>query len=185
MDVNQQLAIQAQQAGTTPQYLQQTNNPTYTSAISNMIKAIMQGNNQYRQQHGLNGGVGNGGFTSSTVGQPMNITPSLPQDPTNALGTGVSQPIGFTPTGAPPALPAPSTGFRTAPLNSGANGGAFFSPSPAPSTASGDGSFSPSPASPAVGSPVGGIQMPQFGGGGFSGAVDPVTQALMSPIPGM
>ena len=165
MDTNPFAVDPLQQKQTsTPSYLQQMNNPTYTGAISNMIKAIVQGNNEYRQRQGL------GGFTSSGVGQPMNISPSLPQDPTNPLGTGTSQPIGFTPSGAPPAASTPDMGFTTS------------TPTPSPMPAS----FTPppsTPAPPASGTPVGGIKMPQFSSG-FS-SVDPVTQALMSPIPGM
>lgn len=116
---------------------------SYPGAITNMIKAIQQGNDQYKQQQQQN------------IGQPQFQAP----------GSAVPGAIGPTSVGG---ANGPS------PLNMAPSGGVPM-PMPNPSATM--------PTTPSAMS--GGLGDSAFTGGSSPVSMDPVTQALMSPIPGM
>lgn len=138
MDTNPFANNDAQQQ--TPSYLQQTNNPSMAGAASNMVKALMAGNQQFQAKQGANpmGAAGDGQWvgTSSVGGAPL---------------AGYS---GVTPGQAPMPQAAPAVPPQTA---QGMQGGV----------------------------PMGSPSASPFMTGAPPATVDPVTQALMSPIPGM
>lgn len=138
---------------TSPYLQQQPNNGTVAGGVSNMIKALMQGNQNYQQrQQGMQGAQGNQPMQSNpttttggpSVGQPMSLSP--PTDP-SAMTGGLGQTPGL-PGGAGPA--APLSPMTQSLFPNPAGGGASMTPGMTP--------------------PMG---------------MDPVTQALMSPIPGV
>lgn len=138
MDTNP-FANNAAQQQQPPSYLQQTNNPSMAGAASNMIKALMAGNQQYQAKQAAMGG----------------------NNPTGPAGDGQWQ--GTMSLGG-----APLAGYS----------GVTPGQAPVPPQTSQD--------------MQGGVPMPQprpqqspFMAGAPPATVDPVTQALMSPIPGM
>lgn len=106
------------------------NNGTAPGGVAAMIKALMDGNNQYKQQQQM----ASLGKQPPMPGAPMSLAP--PSDPTTMMGGGMGQTAGIPPEGANPMAAPPVPG--TDPFSSGA----------APMN------------------------------------IDPVTQALFSPIPG-
>ena len=197
-----------------------TGQPQMTTApggIAAMIKAIMEGNDAYKQRMQQQQQARGQPQAGAQPGQPLSLSP--PQDPMNPSGTGTSQPIPLpsSPT-ASSMPPPPSTGPQTGGL--GASSAFTSGTSPVPAT----GGFAGMPtggfasmlsnqgmggglASMLGGSGSGGGGMGMAGGGqglfgnnsGNMGAAslipsqtsafsttspDPVTQALMSPIPG-
>lgn len=128
-----------------PEYLKQANNPSMAGAASNMVKALLSGNQQFQaKQNAMGGGgamgpAGDGQWqgTMSVGGAPL---------------AGYS---GVTPQMSAPQMPPPQA--------AGMQGGV-----------------------PTGAGPMGGGQAPSpFMAGAPPVTVDPITQALMSPIPGM
>jgi len=168
--------------GQTPSYLQQTNNPTYAGAVSNMIKAIMQGNDQYKQKMQQNmgnqqmqslspGSAVPGAVGMTSVGGPNGPMPVVPP------GTIGGSPVGFAPPSSNIPLPQPRP--TMAPQTPVSPAAAPSNPTAAP--------ISMDPATQAMMAP-GTANLPSqpfdLGTNPVMSA-DPVTNALMSPIPGM
>lgn len=152
-----------------PDYLKQDSNPTVPGAISNMVKAIMAGNNKYNAMQGRFGGAGGAADTSdgawygnSSVGgaplagmtrpvnpasMPASVTPPSPPAMT---GSPMTQP-----TAPPPPPMAPS-------LFEGGAGPMPFAPSPGMLASNGAGSAVP----------------------GMPNGTDKSMEALFSRIPG-
>jgi hypothetical protein len=151
----------AQPAAATPGYLQpQPNNPTYPGAIANMIKAIMSGNDDYKAQQAKQ---------AQNQGQMAMNNPT-----TTTGGPSVGQPMSLTPPTDPATMTAglgqtnPASAFPTPPPQS-------MSPNPTPAAG---------PMGPMTPVPMSMPPDPAFTNGASPVSVDPVTQALFSPIPG-
>jgi hypothetical protein len=131
MDTNP-YANNNQTAATNQNQPNNLNNGTTTGGIAAMVKAIMDGNDAYKQKQAQMGQA----QMAQQPGAPTSLSP--PQDPLNPAGTGTSQPIGLT---------------------------------------------NPVGQSGGLSQPIGASSV--FTGGTSPVSIDPVSQALMSPIPGM
>jgi len=126
----------------TPSYLQQQNNPSAAGAVNNMVRALMAGNDQYKQAH------------------------PTPQGPVPlAAGSAIPGAMGPTSVGGMNG-PMPLMGATNPATMTGGMGSAPIpTPAPRPDAAPVQPPFPAGPTNPV--------------------AMDPVSQALMSQIPGM
>lgn len=147
MDTNPfAMSPNAQQQPTTPAYLkQQPDNPTWPGAVNNMVKALMDGNNQFKQRQAMGSGAqGNPQLNPQTttggpsVGAPTSLAPpppppmpaALPNDPA-AMSAGMASagPMGpMTAMGQQPPSPAFMNGAP--PVNVDPVTQSLFSPIP-------------------------------------------------------
>lgn len=128
----------------TPDFLKQTKTSSATGAISNMVKALMDGNNKYQTNQKLNGATPNVGSAASyeAPGQPMSLAPpgaaagplagAPPAPPPQSPFEQGTSPLSFNPTGG---LMQTSLGSRAAGLPGMPNGvdptiNSLFSPIP-------------------------------------------------------
>lgn len=128
MDMSPFANSQQLQQPQTPNYLaQDSNNPTVAGGVSNMVKALMAGNQQFqqRQRSAPNPTTTTGG---PSIGAPMSLTPPAPGPMAGGL-SGSPAPMGgqyqpplapmsdqaFT-MGAPPVGPDPVTQALFSPI---------------------------------------------------------------------
>ena len=123
----------SQQQQPTPDYLRQTQGGGAGGAVSNMVKAIMDGNNKFRQRGGMSGSVGQPALNPTTttggpsVGAPLSLTPptSGPElvngGPGPMVNAGPMAPAPAPPSAAaPPTPPAALAGGMSSPFQDGA-----------------------------------------------------------------
>ena len=159
-----------------PDYTKQDKNPTVPGAISNMVKAIMAGNNKFNQQRGALGDrVAAAASPATPPGPPMSLAPPAPGPSAGPMA----------PAPSPTMAPAPSPTMATAPSP-------VMAPAPAPPI------VPPAPDSKMTGSAFdNGAQSVPFGPGGIMSTgmrdsgypgmpngTDPTVGALFSRIPG-
>ena len=155
----------------TPDFLKQDSNPTVPGAISNMIKAIMAGNNKYNMMQGMTGGGGRGGaadtsdgawYGNSSVGGAPLAGMTRPVNPAS-MPASVTPPPTTTMTGSPMTQPTapPPPPTSPSPFEGGA-GPMPFAPSPGMLASNGAGSMVP----------------------GMPNGTDKSMEALFSRIPG-
>jgi len=131
-----------------------------TTGISAMVKAIMDGNDAYKQRQMVAQKQAQGAQPLAQPGPPMSLTP--PTDPSTMTG-GMGQTTNPIPM---PIMQGSGPGGNAVPMPTMSGSGPAGSPVPMPM--------------------MQGAGMSQFPMNGVNPqTMDPVTNALMSPIPGM
>lgn len=139
----------------TPDYLKQDQNGTGPGVVSNMVKAIMDGHNKFKQQGGAGAATGDGNWfgPSSVGGAPLSGYDAKP-----AVGAPMVPPVPAPMASSPPQV---SQGMAPSPFRAGA---------------------SPMPFAPDQGQAPGMIAS-NNGLPGMPNGVDPTMNALFSEIP--
>jgi hypothetical protein len=108
MDMNANAGAPSMSPGATPSYLQQQpSNPTWAGGAANMIKALMQGNNNFNRRAGASPGMPPAPATTTggpSVGAPMLLAPPAPQP---MMQAGPVDPTAMSGGMMPPPMPKP------------------------------------------------------------------------------